>query len=128
MGNIPTRFLKDAASCVSHSVSVVFSKSLEQGKYSDNLKLARISTICKGKDSKSNPDNYRPLSVLSDVARPFEKLVHQQLLPYVKDLLSKSHSGFKTKHSTETSLLNTTDKWIINTDKGRFNLILFLDL
>ena len=34
----------------------------------------------KGKGSKSDPDNYRPISVLSAVARLFEKLVHEQLL------------------------------------------------
>ena len=69
VGNIPTRFLKDAASCVhvSPSLSVVFSKSLEQGKYPDNLKLARIRAIYKGKDSKSNSDSFRPISVLSAV-------------------------------------------------------------
>ena len=83
-GNIPTRFLKDAAPCVSTSLSIIFSKSLAQGKYPDNLKLARISAIYKGKDSKSNPDNYRPISVLSAVVRLFEKLVHQQLFPTLR--------------------------------------------
>ena len=112
-----TCFLKDAASCVFHSLSVVFSKSLEQGNYQGNLKLARINTIYKGKGSKLNPDSYRPISipVLSAVVRLFEKLSHQQLIfPYLKDLLSKTQSGFKPEHSTETSFLNTTDKWIIN--------------
>ena len=111
---------------MSHSRSVVFSKSLEQGKYPDNLKFTLISAIYKGKGSKSNPDNYRPISVLS--ARLFEKLVHKQLFPYLKDLLSKSQSGFKPEHSIETNHLNATNKWIINTDDGRFNLTLSLDL
>ena len=127
-GNIPTRFLKDAAPCVSTSLSIIFSKSLAQGKYTDNLKLARISAIYKGKGSKSNPDNYRPISVLSAVARLFEKLVHQQLFPHLKGLLLNNQSGFKPGHSTETSLLNTTNKWIINIDNGCLNLTLLLDL
>ena len=127
-GNIPTRFLKDAAPCVSTSLSIIFSKSLAQGKYLDNLKLARISAIYKGKGSKSNPDNYRPISVLSAVARLFEKLVHQQFFPHLKGLLLNNQSGFKPGHSTETSLLNTTNKWIINIDNGCLNLTLFLDL
>ena len=127
-GNIPTHFLKDAAPCVSTSLSVIFSKSLAQDKYPDNLKLARISAIYKGKGSKSNPDNYRPISVLSAVARLFEKLVHQQLFPHLKGLLLNNQSGFKPGHSTETSLLNTINKWIINIDNGCLNLILLLDL
>ena len=100
-----------------------------------------------------------PISVLSAVARLFEKLVQQQLFPHLKDLLSVNQSGFKLAffplphnplralptltseeqitgdlarfkpgHSTETSLLNTTNSWLINMDKGYFNLTLFLDL
>ena len=34
----------------------------------------------------------------------------------------------KPGHSTETCLLNTTNKWIVNIDKGCYNLTLFLDL
>ena len=48
---------------------------------------------------------------------------------YIKDSLSKAQSGFKPGHSTESSLSNTTNKWIINIDKKKhFNLTLFLDL
>ena len=121
-GNIPTCFLKDTTSSVTNPLSTIFSKSLKQGKYPDNLKLSRISAFYKGKGSKSNPDHYRPISVLSAVATLFEKLVHQQLFPHLKDLLSVNQSGFKPGHSTETSLLNTTNSWIINMDKGYFRL------
>ena len=127
-GNNPTCFLKDAAPSVANPLSITFSGSLKQGQYSDNLKLSRISAIYKGKGSKSNPDHYRPISVLSAVVRLFEKLVHQQLFPHLEDLLSVNQSGFKPGHSTDTILLNTTNSWTINMDKGYFNLTLFLDL
>ena len=126
--NIPTYFLKDAAPSVANPLSIIFSKSLKQGQFPDNLKLSRISAIYTGKGSNSNPDHYKPISVLSAVARLFEKLVHQQLFPHLKDILLVNQSGFKPGHSTETSRLNTTNSWIINMDKGYFNLTLFLDL
>ena len=127
-GNIPTCFLKDVAPSVANPLSIIFSESLKQGQCPDNLKLSRISAIYKGKGSKSNPDHYRLICILSAVARLFEKLVHQQLFPHHKDLLSVNQSGFKPGHSTEISLLNTTNSWIINMDKGYFNLTHFLDL
>ena len=114
-GTIPVRFLKDASVVIAYPLLEMFSQSLATGP--DNLKVARISAIYKGKGSQSNPDNYRPVSVLSVVSRLFEKLVHKQLYSYIKDLLSKTQSGFKPGHSTESSLLNTTNKWIINIDK-----------
>lgn len=37
-------------------------------------------------------------------------------------------SGFRCGHSTTTSLLNRTDKWLYNIDNGVINVILFYDL
>ena len=78
-GTIPVRFLKDASVAIAYPLSEIFSQSLATGIFSDNLKVARISAIYKGKGSRSNPDNCRPISVLSVVSRLFEKLVHEQL-------------------------------------------------
>ena len=38
-------------------------------------------------------DNYRPISVLSVIARLFETLVHEQLFLYFNDYLYKKQSG-----------------------------------
>ena len=113
-GTIPVRFRKDASVVIAYPLSEIFSQSLA---IPDNLKVARISAIYKRKGSQSNPDNYRPMSVLLVVSGLFEKLVHEQLYSYIKDSLSRTQSEFKPGHSTESSLLNTTKKWIINIDK-----------
>ena len=101
--NIPTCFLKDASMCAASSLSVLFSKSLNEGVFPDNLKIARISAIYKGKGSRSNPDHYWPISILPVLARLFERLIHLQLYALMKDTLSKCQSGFKPEHSTETA-------------------------
>ena len=127
-GNIPTRFFKDSSKYIAPSLAVLFNKSITEGIFPDNLKISRISAIYKGKGTRSNPDHYRPISVLSVVARLFEKLVHNQLFTFLKTALCEVQSGFKPGFSTETSLLNTTNQWIINIDKGCYNLVLLLDL
>ena len=127
-GKIPTCFLKDASDCIAFPLAFIFSKSLELGIFSDNLKIARISAIIKGKVSQSDPDHYRPISILSVIAHLFEKIIHQQLYYCIKGSLSNTQSGFKSGYSTETSLLNTTNRWILNIDKKYYNLTLFLDL
>ena len=127
-GKIPTRFLKDASDCIAFRLAFILSKSLELGIFPDNLKIARISAIFEGKGSRSDPDHYRPISVLSVIARLFENIIHQQLYYYIKGSLSNTQSGFKSGYSTETSLLNTTNRWILNIDKKYYNLTLFLDL
>ena len=107
---------------------MLFNKSITEGIFPDNLKISRISAIYKGKDTRSNKDHYRPISVLSVIAGLFEKLIHDQLFMFLKTDLSKVQSGFKLGLSTETSLLNMTNQLIINIDKGCYNLVLLLDL
>ena len=35
--------------------------------------------------------------------------------------------SFRAKHSTEATLLSSTNEWLYNMDKGRFTGVLFLD-
>ena len=107
----------------------IFSESLETGVFPNNLKLARISAIFKGKDSRSNLDHYRPISVLSVIARLFEKIVHHQLYDFLEESLSVKQSGFESGCSTEPNKkTNTANHRILNIDKNYLNLTLFLDL
>jgi hypothetical protein len=99
------------------------------GVFPDNFKVAIISPIFKS-ESKLECNNYRPISVLSVVAKVFEKLISNQLSTFLKTrgILTQQQAGFRKKNSTETSLLNSTNKWFINMDKGYLNGVIFLDL
>ena len=127
-GNVPTKFLKDTVDLVSPILACIFNKSVEKGYFPSSLKTAIVSPIHKGEGSRSDPSNYRPISVLPIIARVFERLIHQQLYPYLNKLLWKNQSGFRSLYSTETALLKATNNWLLNIDKGNYNLALFLDL
>jgi hypothetical protein len=77
-----------------------------------------------------NPNNYRPKSVLSVIAKIFEKVIFDQMYEYLttQNLLSNLQSGFRPLHSTLTALFDATDQWYINMDNGLINGILFIDL
>ena len=51
-GTIPVRFLKDASVVIAYPLSKIFWQSLATGIFPDNLKVARISAIYKGKGSQ----------------------------------------------------------------------------
>ena len=71
-----------------------------------------------------------PISVLSVIAKLFEKAIFNQVYKYLDEnnLLSKFQSGFRPLHSTLTALIDMTDNWYLNTDNGLTNAILFFDL
>ena len=73
---------------------------------------------------------YRPISVISAIAKVFERVVDNQLSSYLTEnnILSKCQSGFRSFHSTVTTLLTTTDNWAFNKDHGYVNAVVSLDL
>ena len=53
-----------------------------------------------------------------------------QLYEYLENnaILSSQQFGFRKKFSTETAMLDVTNKWLINMDQGYLNGVIFLDL
>ena len=64
------------------------------------------------------------------VSKVFEKALYGQLYDYfvVNNLLSQNQFGFRQFHSTASALLDSTNEWFINMDRGQFNIAVFLDL
>jgi len=121
--------LKEAGPIISASLTYIVNLSLTTGIFPDDWKIARVSPIYKD-DIKTNPNNYRPISVLPIVGKLIERIVFNQLYGFLMehDLLADAQSGFRPCHSTLTALLDITDDWFSNMDNGLLNGVLFLDL
>ena len=129
---ISGKLLRDAAEAIA-PLTAIFNASINTGIFPDDFKIANfaiISPIHKS-GSKTNCDNYRPISVLSSVAKIFERLITEQLETYLESnssIIVEQQAGFRKKHSTKTSLLNITNQTLMNMDKGCLNGVIFLDL
>jgi len=68
--------------------------------------------------------------VISVVAKVFERIVYDQLYAYLEEhsIICKCQSGFRSTHSTVPALLEATDAWAYNIDRGKINAVVFLDL
>ena len=75
--------------------------------------LAEVFPIHKG-GAKTDPSNYRPISILPTVSKIFEKYVNQHLMGYLNKhkLTHESQSGFRQKHSCQTALVKLIDQWL----------------
>ena len=129
LDNIPCKLLKIAADVVAPSLTCIFNQSLLTGIYPSDWKLAKVTPIFKN-GSKTDLNNYRPISVIPAVAKIFEKIIYDQLHNYlnVNDLLTSCQSGFRSLHSTLTALLETSNNWCVNVDKGLLNCVIFINL
>merc|ERR1711951_263303 len=71
-------FLKLCAPHISETLANIFNACISNGVYPDLLKTARVTPICKNGE-KTDPSNYRPISVLSLLNKVFEKVLHKRL-------------------------------------------------
>ena len=129
LDGISAKLLKEAGPIVSASLTYIINRSLTTGIFSNDWKVARVTPIYKD-DIKTNPNNYRPISVLPIVSKFIERIVFNQLYAFLMrhDLLADAQSGFRPCHSTLTALLDITNDWFSNMDNGLLNGVLFLDL
>ena len=129
LDNIPCKILKIAADVVGPSLTFMFNQSLLTGICPSDWRLAKVTPTFKN-GSKTDLNNYRPISVIPAVAKIFEKIIYDQLYNYlnVNDLLTSCQSGFRSLHSTLTALLETSNNWCANVDKGLLNGVIFMDI
>ena len=128
LDRIPQKLVKNSAVIITPFLNHIFNISLPEGKFPDDWKKARVSPIFKS-GSRDECDNYRPISILSPISKIFEKTVFDQLSQYLttNEILTDYQSGFRKEYSTCSSLLRTTNDWLVNMDKGLINGIVFLD-
>ena len=70
------------------------------------------------------------ISVISVVAKVFVRIVYDQLYNFLstEGIISDKQSGFQSLHSTVSALLEATDSWAFNIDRGCVNALVFLFL
>jgi hypothetical protein len=126
--NISPRLLKETSPVISRALYILFRRSLDERKIPKAWKEATISPVLK-KGSKSDPGNYRPISLTRVVGKLLEGLTRQGITDHLNKnkLLSESQFGFRSGRSCQLQLLETLDRWTEDLDNGQSIDVLFFD-
>jgi len=124
------QLIRNLASSICDSVCSMCNLSIGQGSFPSMWKRANITAIWKGKGSKDDPNNFRPISILPIIARIFERLLAAQLYRHcdLNSIIPEQQFGFRKRSSCEVALLSATDSWISQVDAGLFVGALLIDL
>ena len=108
---IPPNLINDTAEVISGLLTKIFSQSITTGTFPDNLKIAVVSPIYKT-GAKNDCGNYRPISVLSVIAKVFEKIIIYNFTHTYKKIISSYHNklvlGKIIQHKHPCYVLPTT--------------------
>ena len=128
--NPPTKLIKMTATYIAEPLSKIFNKSVHDGKYPAQWKLATVKPIYKGKGSPSEPASHRPISLLPCLSKIFEKLMFAQIYSHINSysLLTPKQSGYRPGHNTELQLAYLTDRLYRSMDSGNDYTIIYLDI
>lgn len=124
---ISPKILKWSSALLTPILTKLFNMCLLGGIYPDSLKIARVIPIFKG-GNKNESTLHRPISILTQINRIFEKLLRDRLYDFVKDKLYRKQFGFRPKNSTEHPILDLKENIFENCSKQQISCILFLDL
>lgn len=125
---LPARFLKDYANELAPPMALLFQSSLNHGILPDDWKIASVTPIFK-KGDKTDPSNYRPISLTCITCKILEHIIHCAIINHleINDTLSDTQHGFRKKRSCETQLILTCNDFAKNLNKHYQTDVILLD-
>ena len=124
-----TKILKHINSYICVPMSNLINKIIINGECPTAFKVAVIKPIHKS-GPKCEINNYRPISLITNYAKIFEKVLKQRITKYLckYKILSSSQFGFREGLSTQDAITNLVDEIYMSLDKGEKCLAVFIDL
>ena len=101
---IPPKILKELSEELSWPLCTLFNLSLKTGVVPDDWKTAEMVALFK-KGTKSDPGNYRPVSLTCITIKILESLIRDEIVTHMtaNQLYSKCQHGFRRKISYYTA-------------------------
>lgn len=127
--SIPTFILHLLKDHICLPLAHIFNLSLRTGCHPDILKISKTIPVFK-KGSRLLVSNYRPISLLSNLNKILEKVVHSRVYQFLEDYqcIYSLQFGFRKKHSTNHALIQITETIRQALDDKKFACGIFVDL
>ena len=126
---INNRILRELARKLFVPFCCLFNRSLQIGENPDYWKQTHVSPIAK-RGKRSSPSNYRPISLLCNPEKCFERVVFKHLYNHFHDnqIFTSLQSGFIPGDSTVNQLTFLYNTFSQALDSGKEVRVVFCDV
>ena len=107
--DIPTKLIKEYSEIFATIIVEDFNKCMHNGTFPRSFKISEVIPVYK-KDEPYDKNNYRPISILSNLSKIYERYMHDEINAYFDDILSKFQCGFRKGYSAQHCLLYMIEK------------------
>ena len=123
-----TVMLKRAKNTISLMLANISKRSYESGDIPAILKLAHITPIQMG-ESRSEPANFRPISLTSHVIKIFERVMRRSLVGFLETnkKMDPNQDGSRSGRSTLSQLLMQQDAVLKALEEGEHLDTIYID-
>lgn len=121
--------LKNIVTHIVKPITYIINKSLDDGIFPSAFKIAVIKPLHKSGD-KLQISNYRPISLLSNLAKIFEKILKDRITKFMNkyNIMSQKQYGFREGSSTQDAIVDLVTNIHKAVDAGEPSLCIFIDL
>ena len=127
---ILTDLLKHILPCILELITDIVNLSLDNGMFSDTLKVALVKPLLKKANLDLIDNNFRPVSNLAYVSKLAECAATSQLIGHIDrfNLMKPNQLAYRALHSTETALLKVKADIISALNCQEVACLILLDL
>ena len=111
ISNITKLTLQHLPENMTEQLKEIFNASLTMGYFPDKFKLSKMIFIPKAGKNHSQPENYRPISLLEVPGKVFEKTINARLKKFLEEeeKYNVRQYGFRKKRSTLQAIALATE-------------------
>ena len=106
--DIPTKLIKEYSDIFATIIVEDFNKCMYNGTFPKIFKISEVIPVYK-KDEPYDKNNYRSISILSNLSTIYARYMHDEINAYF-DILSKFQCGFRKGYSAQHCLLYMIEK------------------
>ena len=93
LNDVPTKYIKKSSDVFTPVITDDYNNCVATAIFPECFKTAEVIPLYK-KDKPTEKTNYRPISILPNISKIYERLMHDNMNDNFNDVLSKFQCGF----------------------------------